>query len=81
MAQTKEFLNIWYSSDSPDKKTLIPIKGTAVGIKTGETISVTIMENHTQKSIELDDLLIKFGFALENKNLAQSIQILEEKKS
>ncbi len=29
--------------------------------------------------MELDDLLIKFGFSLENKDLASCIRILEEK--
>lgn len=49
VAQTKEALNVWYSSDSPDKKTVIPLKGTAIGIQTGKTTSITVMENHIQK--------------------------------
>ena len=81
VAQSKENLNIWYSSDSPDKKTTINIKGTAIAIKTGKTTSVTVIDNHIEKNIELDNLLIKFGFAIENKNLSECLMILEAKKN
>jgi intraflagellar transport protein 172 len=79
IAQSKGSLNIWYSSDTPDKKSIIPIRGTFVEVKTKPKLSATVLDGNIETSIELDDLLMKFGYAIENKNMAACLSILENR--
>lgn len=79
VAQNKESLNVWYSSDSPDKKTTIPVKGTVVSIKCDKKIGVTLQDGNIENFTPLDDLLIKFGYALDNKELGTCLNALENR--
>ena len=79
VAQNKESLNVWYSSDSPDKKTTIPVKGTVSSIKCDKKIGVIVQDGNIENFTPLDDLLIKFGYALENKELGDCLAVLENR--
>lgn len=80
VAQSQDSLLIWYSSEDPDKKTVLPIKGKITGVQTKNGVSLSVEENHVERQVQLDDLLIKFGFALEGKDLPKCVRILEERK-
>jgi len=79
IAQSKGSLNIWYSSDTPDKKSIIPIRGTFVEVKTKPKLAAVILDGNLETLVELDDLLMKFGYAIENKNMGACLAILENR--
>ena len=69
MAQSHGNLCIWYSIDSPERVTMFPIKGEIEDIErsNGKT-EVVVDEGVNTVSYTLDEGLIEFGTALEEKD-------------
>lgn len=77
IAQSKNSIHVWYSAESSDKKTVIPTKGIFTGIKIHPKLSAIIQEKGQENYIQLDELLLRFGYAIENKDLSGCLRILE----
>ena len=79
VAQNRNSLVIWYSSDYPEKKNESPIKGNVNDVRRakGKT-NVIIQDGNTEVEFPLDDNLISFGFALESRELNKCVEILEQ---
>lgn len=78
VAQSRNNLNVWYNIDDPDKVTVYNIKGEVEEIERNKNgTEVIVNEGMSTVSYALDEPLIEFGFALESRNLARAVQILE----
>jgi intraflagellar transport protein 172 len=82
VADNRNSLCVWYSAECPDKVNMYPINGIVSDMKRspGKT-EVTIQEGHNETPFFLDNSLIEFGFALENRELEKCIEILEKQDS
>ena len=78
VAQSRGNLCIWYSIDSPERVTMFPIKGEVEDIEraNGKT-EVIVDEGVNTVSYTLDEGLIEFGTALEDKDYNRAISLLE----
>jgi intraflagellar transport protein 172 len=78
VAQSRGNLCIWYSIDSPSRVTLFPIKGEIEDIERahGKT-EVIVDEGVNTVSYTLDEGLIEFGSAVEEKEYDRAISLLE----
>ncbi|CAG9326113.1 unnamed protein product [Blepharisma stoltei] len=78
VAQSRNNLNVWYNIDDPDKVTVYNIKGEVEEIERNKNgTEVIVNEGMSTVSYALDEPLIEFGFALESRNLARAVEILE----
>ena len=69
VAQCRGNLCIWYSIDSPERVTMFPIKGEIEDIeRVGGKTEVVVDEGVNTVSYTLDEGLIEFGTALDDKN-------------
>ncbi|KAI9201990.1 uncharacterized protein BJ171DRAFT_584638 [Polychytrium aggregatum] len=77
-AQSRSNLCIWYSIDSPERVTMFPIKGEVEDIErsAGRT-EVIVDEGVNTVSYTLDEGLIEFGSALEDKDYERAVFLLE----
>lgn len=82
VAQNRNSLCVWYSSECPEKVNVYPIKGSVYDIKRspGKT-NVVIIDGNNETEFALDNSLIEFGFALESRELEKCIEILEKQDS
>ncbi|KAJ3074648.1 hypothetical protein HDU98_010644 [Podochytrium sp. JEL0797] len=78
VAQSRNNLCIWYAIDSPERVTMFPIKGDVEDIEreSGKT-EVVVDEGVNTVSYTLDESLIEFGTALEDKDYDRAIVLLE----
>jgi intraflagellar transport protein 172 len=78
VAQSRGNLCIWYSIDSPERVTMFPIKGEIEDIEraNGKT-EVVVDEGVNTVSYTLDEGLIEFGSALDEKDYDRAIALLE----
>ncbi len=78
VAQSRENLCIWYAIDSPERVTLFPIKGDVEDIeRTGGKTEVVVNEGVSSVSYTLDEGLIEFGTAVEDRDYDRAITLLE----
>lgn len=88
VAQNRDTLCVWYSSECPEKKTSYPIKGAVLevrrepsaGGRPGKT-TVVSLDGNKEVEFDLDNSLIEFGFALQNRELETCVGILESQKN
>ncbi|KAI8804484.1 hypothetical protein BJ742DRAFT_824622 [Cladochytrium replicatum] len=78
VAQNRSNLCIWYTMDSPERVTMVPIKGDIEDIEraNGKT-EVIVDEGVNTVSYALDESLIEFGTALDDKDFERAITLLE----
>ncbi|KAL2912183.1 hypothetical protein HK105_208316 [Polyrhizophydium stewartii] len=78
VAQSRSNLCIWYSIDSPERVTMFPIKGEVEDIEraNGKT-EVIVDEGVNTVSYTLDEGLIEFGSALDDRDYDRAITMLE----
>ncbi|OQS01442.1 intraflagellar transport protein [Achlya hypogyna] len=78
VAQNRANLYVWYNIRSPDKATIYQIKGDVEQIEraNGRT-EVIVDEGMNTASYQLDESLINFGTAIDDKHLLRAMAILE----
>lgn len=78
VAQNRSNLCVWYSIDAPERVTMFPIKGDVVDIEraNGKT-EVVVDEGINTVYLSLNESLIAFSSALEDRNYAGAVTILE----
>mmetsp|Transcript_10682 Transcript_10682/g.13871 ORF Transcript_10682/g.13871 Transcript_10682/m.13871 type:complete len:1746 (-) Transcript_10682:405-5642(-) len=78
VAQNRSNLNVWYNIHAPDQVTVHQIKGDVEEIWRGEgRTEVIVDEGIREATYLLDEGLIQFGTALEDKDLKGAMDILE----
>ncbi|KER27764.1 hypothetical protein T265_05253 [Opisthorchis viverrini] len=79
VAQSRDSLCIWYNIEATDRVTSIPIKGGEILdiVKQNGRTEVLVSEGLTTVSYALDDGLIEFGTAMEDKDFARAVSFLE----
>lgn len=78
VAQNRNNLCIWYSIDSPERVTMFPIKGTIETIERNDgKTEVVVDEGVNTVSYTLDEGLIEFGSAVDDKDYERAITLLE----
>ncbi|KAI8611221.1 hypothetical protein BC830DRAFT_1069003 [Chytriomyces sp. MP71] len=78
VAQSRNNLCIWYAIDSPERVTMFPIKGDVEDIeREGGKTEVIVDEGVNTVSYTLDESLIEFGTALDDKDYERAIILLE----
>ena len=83
LCHTTDNLKVWYSSDHLENWTSYPAKGKVIRIQSdleGVTKAV-LLDGNIEREIELDGLLIRFNFALKQKNFGKCLCILGEDHS
>lgn len=82
VAQNRSGFVIWYSSDYPEKKNEHVVKGNVLDVRRAQgKTNVIVQDGNVEVEFPLDDSLISFGFALESRELAKCVDILEQQKS
>lgn len=78
VAQNRGNLCVWYSIEAPERVTMFPIKGDVVDIEraNGKT-EVVVDEGVNTIYLSLNEALIAFSSAVEDRNLAGAVEILE----
>ncbi|KAJ3413121.1 hypothetical protein HDV05_008517 [Chytridiales sp. JEL 0842] len=78
VAQSRNNMCIWYAIDSPERVTMFPIKGDIEDIERedGKT-EVIVDEGVNTVSYTLDESLIEFGSALDDKDFERAVALLE----
>ncbi|KAJ8945935.1 hypothetical protein NQ318_016763 [Aromia moschata] len=78
VAQAGNTLAIWYNIDLPDNPTIMTVKGDVVDIvrNNGKTEAVCVDGNNTF-NLELDEGLVEFGTAINDRDYARAILFLE----
>jgi intraflagellar transport protein 172 len=78
VAQNRSNLCVWYSIENPDKVTIYNIKGDVEYIeRTANKTEVIVNEVNNQVAYTLDEPMIEFGFAVENRELEKAASILD----
>lgn len=79
VAQNRGDLCVWYSIDAPDRVTIVPIKGDVEDIiRSDSYTAVVVNEGASSVNYALDDGLIQFGTAMEDRNFEQAADILDK---
>jgi len=69
---------VWYSIENPDKVTIYSIKGDVEQIeRVNNKTEVIVNESNNQVSYTLDEPMIEFGFAVEQRELEKAASILD----
>ncbi|KAH9500287.1 hypothetical protein Btru_073626 [Bulinus truncatus] len=78
VAQNRGNLCVWYNIDSPERVTMVPIKGDIVDLerKDGRT-DVLVSEGVNTVAYTLDEGLIEFGTAVDDGDYARAVAFLE----
>ncbi|KAJ8965104.1 hypothetical protein NQ317_005365, partial [Molorchus minor] len=78
VAQAGNHLAIWYNIDLPENPTIMMIKGDVIDVvrNNGKTEAVCVEGNNTF-NLELDEGLVEFGTAINDKDYARAILFLE----
>jgi len=78
VAQNRTNLCVYYSIDNPDRVTIVPIKGEVEGIeRTPEKTEVIVDEGVNTVAYGLDENLIEFGTAMEDKDFDRACDLLD----
>jgi intraflagellar transport protein 172 len=78
VAQNRTSLCVWYNIHAPDQVTLHSIKGDVEDIERGDgRTEVIVDEGMAQAVYPLDESLIEFGGAMDDRNLLHAMTILE----
>ncbi|KAJ3152666.1 hypothetical protein HDU86_005539 [Geranomyces michiganensis] len=78
VAQNRGNLCIWYSIDSPERVTMFPIKGEVEDIERSDgKTEVIVDEGVNTVSYTLDEGLIEFGTAIDDKDYERAVALLE----
>jgi len=78
VAQNRGNLCVWYSIENPDKVTIYNIKGDVESIeRSASKTEVIVNEANNQVAYTLDEPMIEFGFAVENRELEKAASILD----
>jgi len=78
VAQSRGTLNIWYNIHAPDQVTVHQIRGAVEEIERGGgRTEVIVDEGISQASYLLDEPLIEFGTAVDDRDYARAMDILE----
>ena len=73
VAQNRSNLCVWYHIHSPDRVTVVPIKGDIEEIERGNgRTEVTVDEGSNTVTYELNEALISFGSAVEDGDLQRA---------
>jgi intraflagellar transport protein 172 len=79
VAQNRGDLCVWYSIDAPDRVTIVPIKGDVEDIVRSQNCTTVIVdEGPGTVNYDLDEGLIEFGSAMEDKDYERAADILEQ---
>lgn len=80
LCHTGETLKVWYSSDHLENWTSHSAKGRMVRVVSGrdEKTKAVLLDGNIEREIELDDLLIRFNFALKQNDFGKCLSILGE---
>ncbi|XP_028296342.1 intraflagellar transport protein 172 homolog isoform X2 [Gouania willdenowi] len=78
VAQNRGNLYVWYSIDSPESVTVFPIKGDIVNLERvdGRT-DVIVTEGVHTVAYTLDEGLIEFGTAVDDRDYSRAVEFLE----
>ncbi|KAK9829656.1 hypothetical protein WJX72_007146 [[Myrmecia] bisecta] len=78
VAQNRSNLCVWYNIDHPDRQTVVAIKGEVETIERSKgRTEVLVDEGVGQVSYALDETLIDFGAALEERDYERAVDTLE----
>jgi intraflagellar transport protein 172 len=78
VAQERKSVFVWYNVDDPDKVKLIPVKGEVEEVRRREgKTEVLVEEGNNIQTYLLDDGLIAFSTAVDEKDLNKAVKILE----
>jgi intraflagellar transport protein 172 len=78
VAQSRSDVCVWYSIDNPERVTMFPIKGDVIDIeRTKGKTEVVIDEGQQTVYLSLNETLIAFGTAVEDKKYDKAMEILE----
>ncbi|KAF0975063.1 hypothetical protein FDP41_005816 [Naegleria fowleri] len=78
VAQNRSDLCVWYNIDAPDRVTIVQIKGEVVDIiRSDGCTAVLVDEGPGTVNYDLNEGLINFGNAMEDKKYEQAASILE----
>jgi intraflagellar transport protein 172 len=79
VAQNRSNMNVWYNIMAPEDVTVYPIKGDIEEIEraNGKT-EVIVDEGMTTSSYQLDEGLIAFGTAIDDRDYSKATDILED---
>lgn len=78
VAQSLNNLCIWYNIDTPERITLLPIKGEVVDvIRADGRTEVIVQDGIHQLGYELDEGLVEFGTAIHDKDFGRAVLFLE----
>lgn len=79
VAQNRGSLCVWYNIESPDKITIMPIKGEVVEIQRSDNKTDVIVSDGSSTIVYgLDEGLIEFGSAIDNKDFKRAVLYLEK---
>eukprot|EP01062_Namystynia_karyoxenos_P065890 TRINITY_DN59944_c0_g1_i1.p1 TRINITY_DN59944_c0_g1~~TRINITY_DN59944_c0_g1_i1.p1 ORF type:complete len:1796 (+),score=840.25 TRINITY_DN59944_c0_g1_i1:110-5389(+) len=79
VAQNRGDLCVWYSIDTPDRVAIVPIKGDVEDIERSEgKTEVIVDEGINTVAYGLDEALIEFGTAMEDKDYERACDLLEQ---
>lgn len=78
VAQSLNNLCIWYNIDTPERITLVPIKGEVHDvIRADGRTEVVVQDGIHQLGYELDEGLVEFGTAIHDKDFGRAVTFLE----
>ncbi|KPA78261.1 hypothetical protein ABB37_06412 [Leptomonas pyrrhocoris] len=78
VAQSRLELCVWYNIESPDRVTIVPIRGEVEGIERGNAkTEVIVDEGVSTVAYALDESLIEFRAAMEEHDLDRACDLLE----
>nr|CCC93338.1 unnamed protein product [Trypanosoma congolense IL3000] len=79
VAQNRVELCVWYSIDAPDRVAVVPIKGEVEGIERGNgKTEVIVDEGVNTVGYALDEALIEFGTAMEDRDYNKACDLLDQ---
>ncbi|XQJ26776.1 intraflagellar transport protein 172, putative [Leishmania guyanensis] len=78
VAQSRLELCVWYNVESPDRVTIVPIRGEVEGMERGNgKTEVIVDEGVSTVAYALDESLIEFRAAMEERDLDRACDLLE----
>lgn len=78
VSQSRSDLCVWYNIDSPERVTMVPIKGDIVDLeKVDGKTNVVVQEGVQAINYTLDEGLIEFGTAIEDGDYVRAVSFLE----
>ncbi|CAG0880914.1 unnamed protein product [Cyprideis torosa] len=78
VAQNRDNLCVWYNIESPERVTVVPIKGEVVSVeREGGRTEVVIQEGSHQSSVILDEGLVEFRTAVDDGDFGRAVAFLE----